>query len=110
MLLAVRGGVAVDIPAARVCTRRWAGGRTPYTRRFAMPRGVEFAPWNAGDLGRVFDALGIAYERTSIAGRPSITKEFLEHHEHPMARNLRIAEARQASRDLHQGRHHQWRL
>lgn len=30
----------------------------------------------------VFDALGVSYSRTAINKSPSITKEWLEHHEH----------------------------
>jgi DNA polymerase I-like protein with 3'-5' exonuclease and polymerase domains len=90
MLLAMRQrGVAVDIPAAEGLYQEMGRRQDALYAQIRDAAGVEFAPWNAGDLGRVFDALGIAYERTSIAGRPSITKEFLEHHEHPMARNLR---------------------
>jgi DNA polymerase I-like protein with 3'-5' exonuclease and polymerase domains len=90
MLLAMRQrGVAVDIPAAEKLYQGMGRRQDALYGLIRDASGVEFAPWNAGDLGRVFDALGIAYERTSIAGRPSITKEFLEHHPHPMARNLR---------------------
>jgi hypothetical protein len=87
MLLAMRQrGVAVDIPAAEKLYRGMGRRQAGLYGQIRDASGLEFAPWNAGDLGRVFDALEIPYERTAIAGRPSITKEFLEHHPHEMAR------------------------
>ena len=54
-----------------------------------MPPACDFELWNAKSVGRVFDAFGIEYPKTSITNAPSFTKEWLAHHEDPMARALR---------------------
>jgi DNA polymerase I-like protein with 3'-5' exonuclease and polymerase domains len=90
MLLAMRRrGVAVDIPYAKKLYRKFGRRQAAVHKQIRDAAGLEFSPWNAKDLGRVFDALGIAYPRTSIKGVPSFTKEWLAHHEDPTARALR---------------------
>jgi DNA polymerase I-like protein with 3'-5' exonuclease and polymerase domains len=90
MLLAMRQrGVAVDIPYAEGLYREFGRRQDAIYGQIRDAAGVEFSPWNAKDLGRVLDALEIPYGLTSITKAPSITKEFLELHEHPMARALR---------------------
>lgn len=43
----------------------------------------------ATDIAKVFDHLGLSYERTPKAKTPSFSKEFLENHEHPFAQEIR---------------------
>ena len=44
---------------------------------------------SASDLAKVFDHLGLEYEKTPKSKAPSFPKEFLEHHEHPFAQEVR---------------------
>jgi DNA polymerase I-like protein with 3'-5' exonuclease and polymerase domains len=90
MLLAMRQrGVAVDILGAETLYQDMSRRQDALYGLIRDASGVEFRPWNSKDLGRVFDALEIPYELTSITKAPSITTAFLEHHPHEMARNLR---------------------
>ena len=90
MLLAMRRrGVAVDISYAEKIYRSMSRRQSAMYRKIRDAAGMEFELWNAKKVGAVFDALGIDYPRTSIARAPSFTKEWLAHHEHPMARALR---------------------
>lgn len=44
---------------------------------------------NAGDsLAKAFDKLGLLYGLTAKTKKPSFTKEFLEHHSHPVAKQI----------------------
>ena len=54
--------------------------------------GLAVELWAAASIAKVFDHLKIPYGRTKT-GLPSFTKNFLAHHEHPVAQ--KIAEARE---------------
>jgi DNA polymerase I-like protein with 3'-5' exonuclease and polymerase domains len=84
-----RRGVAVDTAPAEKLYKQLGRRRAALYRQIRDASGVEFAPLNAKDLGRVFDALGVEYGRTSFTNVPSVTKEWLMHHTHPMVRALR---------------------
>jgi DNA polymerase I-like protein with 3'-5' exonuclease and polymerase domains len=90
MLLAMRRrGVAVDIPYAERLYRSFNRRQVAMYAQIRDAAGLEFELWNAKSVGAVFDKLGIDYPRTLITRAPSFTKEWLAHHEHPMARALR---------------------
>lgn len=75
MLLAMRRrGVRVDIPYAEGLYRKFSRRQAAIYKKIRDASGLEFSPWNAKDLGAVFDALGIAYPRTGITKAPSFTK------------------------------------
>jgi DNA polymerase I-like protein with 3'-5' exonuclease and polymerase domains len=90
MLLAMRQrGVAIDLPYAEKLYKRLSRRQARMYRTIRDAAGMDFELWNAGDVGRVFDALGIDYPKTSITKAPSFTKEWLAHHPDPTARALR---------------------
>jgi DNA polymerase I-like protein with 3'-5' exonuclease and polymerase domains len=84
MVLAMRRrGVAVDTARAEKLYKQFKRRQAAIYKTIRDAAGVEFSPWNARDLGRVFDALGVDYQRTSFTNVPSVTKEWLMHHTHP---------------------------
>ena len=90
MVLAMRRrGVAIDVPHAEKLYKQFKRRQTAIYKTIRDAAGMDFELWNARDLGRVFDALGVDYQRTSFTKVPSVTKEWLMHHTHPMVRALR---------------------
>lgn len=48
--------------------------------------GLSVEPWNARSIAATFDKLGIKYGLTAKTKAPSITKAWLDQHEHPVAK------------------------
>ena len=58
--------------------------------------GVEVQLMAARSVAKVFDKLGLPYERTAKSQAPSFTKNFISNHEHPVVRM--IAKARETNK------------
>jgi len=58
--------------------------------------GVEVQLMAARSVAKVFDKLGLPYERTAKSQAPSFTKNFISNHEHPVVRM--IAQAREVNK------------
>lgn len=83
MLLAMRQrGVRVDVSRAE----ELFDDMTRRQKRLTRKVGTEFAPWNARDIAKIFDARGVEYPLTEKTKAPSFTKEWLAHHKHPVAK------------------------
>ena len=57
---------------------------------------IEVQIWAARSIAKVFDKLGLPYDRTEKTGAPSFTKNFLANHPHPIVKN--IAKAREINK------------
>lgn len=72
MLLAMRQrGVAVDVKKAEQLFEELT------LKQSALSLTVGVDPWNAADIGRLYDKMGIAYPRTAKTKAPSFTKQWL---------------------------------
>ena len=58
--------------------------------------GIEVQIWAARSIAKVFDKLGLPYERTANTGAPSFTKNFLQNHPHNVVKC--IAKAREINK------------
>ena len=57
---------------------------------------IEVQIWAARSIAKVFDKLGLDYERTEKTQAPSFTKNFLQEHKHPVVKA--IAQAREINK------------
>ena len=57
---------------------------------------IDVQIWAARSIAKVFDKLGLPYDRTEKTGAPSFTKNFLANHPHPIVKN--IAKAREINK------------
>jgi len=58
--------------------------------------GIEVHIWAARSIAKVFDKLGLPYDRTANTGAPSFTKNFLQNHPHNVVKC--IAKAREINK------------
>jgi len=58
--------------------------------------GIEPQIWAARSIAKVFDKLGLTYDRTEKSQAPSFTKNFLSEHQHPIVQ--KIAQAREINK------------
>jgi len=58
--------------------------------------GIEVHIWAARSIAKVFDKLGLPYDRTANTGAPSFTKNFLQNHPHDVVKC--IAKAREINK------------
>jgi DNA polymerase-1 len=85
MLLAMRQrGVRVDLDQVERLYKKLTKQQAETSNQIRHLTGVEIAPWNARSLAKVFDHLGLKYPCTPKTKAPSFTKEWLEHHPHPV--------------------------
>lgn len=93
MLIAMRmRGVRVDVEQCRL-EQKMLVERIATCRRFVEDQtGVKIGSWdNAMELSKIFDKLGIKYERTEKTDAPSITASWLRGLGHPVADSVLIA-------------------
>ena len=109
-----QAGVPVDVSKAEQA-------REGLTKRVAQIKGsikkqtgVDIEPWAAASVQKVFDKLNLEYKKTE-SGQASFTKQFLNLHPHPMAKEIvRLRELDKANttfidtilRHEHKGRIH----
>ena len=51
--------------------------------------GIDVQLMAARSVAKVFDKLGLPYERTAKSQAPSFTKNFISNHEHPVVRKMK---------------------
>jgi Mesyanzhinovviridae DNA polymerase len=90
MLLAMRQrGIRVDLGKAEQLCQKLTEQQAEAVAAIKHQSGIEIAPWNARSLAKVFDHLGLQYPRTEKTKAPSFTKDWLEHHQHPVTDLIR---------------------
>ena len=89
-------GVRVDVQKAHTLKKQLAQQEENLLQKVKKETGIETQIWAARSIAKVFDKLGLEYERTAKTQAPSFTKNFLSIHEHPTV-NL-IAKAREINK------------
>jgi DNA polymerase I-like protein with 3'-5' exonuclease and polymerase domains len=90
MLLAMQQrGVRVDLDQAEQLYKKLTKQQAETSNQIRDLTGIEIAPWNARNLAKVFDHLGLKYPCTPKTEAPSFTKAWLEHHPHPVTDSIR---------------------
>ena len=89
-------GVRVDVEAAHKLKQQLASKEEILLQKVKKETGIEPQIWAARSIAKVFDKLGLEYERTLKTQAPSFTKNFLSTHKHPTV-NL-IAKAREINK------------
>ena len=85
-------GVKVDLDKAEALQKRLVQEVKKSIQEIKKDTGIGIELWAAASIAKAFDYHNIPYSRTKT-GMPSFTKNFLKHHDHPMAQ--KIAEARE---------------
>ena len=89
-------GVRVDVEAAQKLKRSMIEEEEGLLLEVKKQTGVEPQIWAARSIAKVFDKLGLHYERTLKSQAPSFTKNFLSEHKHPLVQ--KIAKAREINK------------
>ena len=89
-------GVRVDIESAHTLKLKLSKQEKQLLLEVKKETGEECQIWAAQSIAKVFDKLGLEYERTEKTQAPSFTKNFLSTHEHPLVN--KIAKAREINK------------
>jgi DNA polymerase I-like protein with 3'-5' exonuclease and polymerase domains len=89
-------GVRVDVSKAHELKQQLQLQEDMLLQRIKKESTIEPQIWAARSIAKVFDQLGLEYERTAKANEPSFTKNFLLNHKHPVVKM--IAEARKINK------------
>ena len=89
-------GVRVDVQAAHNLKKQLASQEDNLLLEVKRETGIEPQIWAARSIAKVFDKLGLSYERTEKSNSPSFTKNFLFEHQHPVVQ--KIAKAREINK------------
>ena len=89
-------GVRVDIESAHKLKQRLSKQEKQLLLEVKKETGEECQIWAARSIAKVFDKLGLEYERTEKTQAPSFTKNFLSEHKHPLVN--KIAKAREINK------------
>jgi len=89
-------GVRVDIESAHTLKLKLSKQEKQLLLEVKKETGEECQIWAARSIAKVFDKLGLVYERTEKTQAPSFTKNFLSTHEHPLVN--KIAKAREINK------------
>jgi len=96
-------GIRVDTNFASQLNERWLADERRLLRELGL---TADDLWTTNALARLCDRNGIRYPRTAPSknfpsGQPSITKEFMEHSQHPLLMKVRHARAVQRTRSVY---------
>ena len=80
-------GVRVDLDGAEQAKKLFKGKVQWLKEEIKRQTGVAIEPWAAASVASVFDKLDLPYPKTE-AGAPSFTKQYLNAHEHRVARMI----------------------
>ena len=89
-------GVRVDAQRAHTLKQQLTSQEEELLHQIKKETGVEVQLMAARSVAKVFDKLGLPYERTAKSQAPSFTKNFISNHEHPVVRM--IAQAREVNK------------
>jgi DNA polymerase I-like protein with 3'-5' exonuclease and polymerase domains len=89
-------GVRVDVERAHKLKQQLTLQEETLLHQIKKETGVDVQLMAARSVAKVFDKLGLTYERTAKSQAPSFTKNFISNHEHPIVRM--IAKAREVNK------------
>ena len=89
-------GVRVDVERAHQMKKDFIKEENEILTNIEKETNIRPQIWAARSVANVFDILKIPYERTQKTSAPSFTKNFLQHHDHPVVRM--IAKAREINK------------
>ena len=89
-------GVRVDVERAHMLKQALTVQEDNLRQQIKIETGIDVQLMAARSVAKVFDKLGLPYERTSKSQAPSFTKNFISNHEHPVVRM--IAQAREVNK------------
>ena len=89
-------GVRVDVERAHQMKKDFIKEENELLTNIENETNIRPQIWAARSVANVFDILKIPYERTEKTAAPSFTKNFLQHHDHPVVRM--IAKAREINK------------
>ena len=89
-------GVRVDVERAHKLKQALTVQEGNLLQQIKIETGVDVQLMAARSVAKVFDKLGLPYERTAKSQAPSFTKNFISNHEHPVVRM--IAQAREVNK------------
>lgn len=82
-------GVAVDLPKIEQARDEMRKQQAKELAQIKLTTGLDVDVWAADSLARVYDAAGVSYPRTAKTNKPSFTKGWLEHNNHPVSRLIK---------------------
>jgi DNA polymerase I-like protein with 3'-5' exonuclease and polymerase domains len=89
-------GVRVDVERAHKLKQQLVAEEKELLHQIKKETQVDVQLMAARSVAKVFDKLGLTYERTLKSQAPSFTKNFISNHEHPVVRM--IAKAREVNK------------
>ena len=89
-------GVRVDIERAHRLKQDLTTQEELLLANVKKETGIDVQIWAARSIAKVFDKLGLTYDRTEKSNAPSFTKNFLQEHKHPLVKT--IAQAREINK------------
>ncbi len=81
-------GVRVDLDKAELVKKDLKKRESALLKEIKEETGIAVEPWAAASVAKVFDSLGLSYNRTEGSNAPSFTKNFLANHTHPVAQKI----------------------
>ena len=89
-------GVRVDVENAHKLKQKLSEQEKQLLQEVQKETQIDCQIWAARSIAKVFDKLGLEYERTLKTKAPSFTKNFLSAHSHPLVQ--KIAKAREVNK------------
>ena len=89
-------GVRVDVERAHQLKKQLISQEEQLLQNIKKESTIEPQIWAARSIAKVFDKLGLDYDRTLKTKSPSFTKNFLQEHKHPVVKM--IAKAREINK------------
>ena len=89
-------GVRVDVERAHKLKQDLQLQENLLLSQVKKESNIDVQIWAARSIAKVFDKLGLDYERTTKTQAPSFTKNFLQEHKHPVVKA--IAQAREINK------------
>ena len=89
-------GVRVDVENAHKLKQKLSEQEKLLLQEVQKETQIDCQIWAARSIAKVFDKLGLEYERTLKTKAPSFTKNFLSTHSHPLVQ--KIAKAREVNK------------
>jgi len=89
-------GVRVDVESAHKLKQQLSEQEKQLLQEVHKETQIDCQIWAARSIAKVFDKLGLEYERTLKTKAPSFTKNFLSAHSHPLVQ--KIAKAREINK------------
>ncbi len=81
-------GVRVDVESAHKLKQKLSEQEMQLLQEVKKETQIDCQIWAARSIAKVFDKLGLEYERTLKTKAPSFTKNFLSAHKHPIAKKI----------------------